>query len=56
MFVITNDGAIALKEAGHIRTEWEQFKSLVEAFTLACERGAFAAGGKSMPRDRGTKT
>jgi hypothetical protein len=53
---IEDDGAIALKEAGHIRMEWEQFKGLVEAFTLACDRGAFARTAKDTSKDRGTKT
>jgi len=38
---IEDDGAITPHEADRIRNEWELFKSIVEAFTVACERGVF---------------
>jgi len=38
---IEDDGAIAAREADRIRDEWELFKSTVEAFAVACERGVF---------------
>ncbi|MBU0717839.1 MAG: hypothetical protein KJ749_06275 [Planctomycetes bacterium] len=48
---IEDDGNIEPAEADRIREAWELFKSTVEAFTVACERGLFGArdGG-----DRGT--
>jgi len=38
---IEDDGQIEPKEADRIREAWEQFKSTVETFTIACERGQF---------------
>jgi hypothetical protein len=38
---IEDDGQIEPAEADRIRDAWEEFKSTVEAFTIACERGAF---------------
>jgi hypothetical protein len=45
---IEDDGAIEPSEADRIRDAWEEFKSTVEAFTVACERGVF--GTKSAKR------
>ena len=45
---IEDDGAIEPAEADRIRDSWEDFKSAVEAFTVACERGVF--GTKSAKR------
>ena len=39
---IENDGLIDLKEAGSIRTEWENLKSSAESFVTACEQGLYA--------------
>ncbi len=38
---IEDDGEIEPAEADRIRDAWELFKSTVEAFTVACERGVF---------------
>ncbi|MGB2984633.1 MAG: helix-turn-helix domain-containing protein [Phycisphaerae bacterium] len=38
---IEDDGKIEPAEADRIRNAWELFKTTVEAFTVACERGAF---------------
>ncbi|MFQ5412845.1 MAG: phage regulatory CII family protein [Phycisphaerae bacterium] len=38
---IEDDGEIEPVEADRIRMAWETLKSTVEAFTVACERGAF---------------
>jgi len=38
---IEDDGKIEPSEAEQIRDRWQQFKSLVEAFTVACEQGVF---------------
>lgn len=38
---IEDDGQIEPAEADLIRDAWERFKSTVEAFTTACERGTF---------------
>ena len=38
---IEDDGAIEPTEADRIRNSWEAFKGTVEAFTVACERGAY---------------
>ena len=35
------DQAISPKEAGRIRTEWEQLKTRTEEFVVACEAGVF---------------
>jgi len=46
---IEDDGRIEPSEAEQIRDRWEQFKSMVEAFTVACERGVFQ-GPPDAPR------
>lgn len=38
---IEDDGEIAEPEAERIRNSWELLKSTVEAFAIACERGAY---------------
>ena len=38
---IEDDGRIEPSEAEQIRDRWEQFKSMVEAFSVACEHGVF---------------
>jgi hypothetical protein len=38
---IEDDGEIEPAEADRIRDVWELFKSTVEAFTVACERGIY---------------
>jgi len=38
---IEDDGEIEASEAERIRDSWEHLKSTVEAFALACERGAY---------------
>jgi hypothetical protein len=38
---IEDDGLIEPAESDRIRDRWELFKSMVEAFTVACERGLF---------------
>lgn len=38
---IEDDGEIEPVEADRIREAWELFKTTVEAFTVACERGVF---------------
>ena len=38
---IEDDGQIEPTEAEQIRNRWEQFKSMVESFTVACEQGVF---------------
>ena len=38
---IEDDNAIEPAEADRIRDRWELFKQIVEAFTLACERGVY---------------
>ncbi|HNQ24885.1 MAG TPA: hypothetical protein PKK06_17530 [Phycisphaerae bacterium] len=40
---IEDDGQIQPGEADRIRDAWELLKSTVEAFAVACERGAFRA-------------
>lgn len=42
---IEDDGRIAPAEADRIRDSWELFKTTVEAFTAACERGLFHRAG-----------
>jgi len=41
---IEDDGSIEPREADRIRDSWEVFKSTVETFTIACERGTFRSG------------
>ncbi len=41
---IEDDGEIESSEAERIRQSWQQFKSMAEAFTIACERGRFQNG------------
>ncbi|MFQ5463199.1 MAG: phage regulatory CII family protein [Phycisphaerae bacterium] len=41
---IEDDGEIEPAEADRIRDSWEEFKSTVELFTVACERGMFRSG------------
>jgi len=41
---IEDDGLIEPTESDRIRDRWEQFKSMVEAFAVACEHGVFHAG------------
>ena len=36
------DWKIDLVEAGKIRIEWEELKSVAEGFVLACEKGLYA--------------
>ena len=38
---IEDDGKIEPAEADRIRDSWEMFKTTVESFTVACERGLF---------------
>jgi hypothetical protein len=38
---IEDDGRIEPSESEQIPDRWEQFKSMVEAFAVACERGVF---------------
>ena len=38
---IEDDGEIEPAEADQIRDKWEVFKSTVESFTVACERGDY---------------
>ncbi len=38
---IEDDGVIEPSEADRIRNDWEVLKSTIEAFTVACERGAY---------------
>lgn len=40
---IEDDGLIEPAESDRIRDRWEHFKSTVEAFAVACERGVFFA-------------
>ncbi|UCE60964.1 MAG: hypothetical protein JSU63_04275 [Phycisphaerales bacterium] len=40
---IEDDGAIEPDEADRIRNAWELLKGTVETFTVACERGVYAA-------------
>lgn len=42
---IEDDGEIEPAEADRIRNAWEAFKTTVEAFTVACERGVFLNDG-----------
>lgn len=49
---IEDDGEIEVKEASHIRDEWEQFKGTVEAFVIACERGMFLKRHRKPPESR----
>lgn len=42
---IEDDGMIEPAEAERIRDRWELFKSAVESFTVACERGVYHHGG-----------
>lgn len=42
---IEDDGFIEDYEAERIRRSWEKLKGSAEAFTVACERGVFAANG-----------
>lgn len=44
---IEDDGSIEPDEADRIRDKWELFKSTVEEFTVACERGSFDSNMKS---------
>lgn len=39
---VENDGQIDLVEAGNIRAEWEELKSVSESFVALCEKGAYA--------------
>lgn len=39
---IEDDGCIEGKEAERIRDSWEDFKGIVEEFSVACEQGLFA--------------
>ena len=41
---IEDDGEIEPAEADRIRNSWEAFKSTVEEFTVACERGLYHTG------------
>lgn len=47
---IADDGEIEAHEAERIRDQWEQFKSVVETFTVACERGVYHRGRKHPPQ------
>lgn len=44
---IEDDGKIEPSEADQIRNAWEVFKSTVEAFTVACERGLYRKEGEA---------
>ncbi len=44
---IEDDGKIEPAEADQIRNAWEVFKSTVEAFTVACERGLYHKEGEA---------
>jgi len=37
----SNDGQILKCEAGRIRQEWEELKTTVETFVVACEKGVY---------------
>jgi hypothetical protein len=53
---IADDGCIEPAEADRIRDSWEPFKSTVEAFTAACERGLFHRSSPTGARpDTGAK-
>lgn len=43
---VADDGAIAAKEAGHIRQDWERLKTTAESFVVACERGLYHPGDR----------
>ncbi len=38
---LADDNSITLDEAAKIRKEWEELKSLAEAFVMACEAGVY---------------
>lgn len=42
---IQNDGIISRDEAGRIRKEWEDLKSLTEQFVKSCEVGTYRQDG-----------
>lgn len=44
---IEDDGQIEPAEADRIRSAWEKFKTTVETFTVACERGLFQVDSRS---------
>jgi len=52
---IADDGLIEPWEADRIRDSWELFKSTVEAFTAACERGLFNRKGLTEGSDKTRK-
>jgi hypothetical protein len=39
---VENDGKIDFVEAGNIRAEWDELKSVAESFVVLCEKGAYA--------------
>jgi len=40
---MTDDGKIDRQESNRIRDEWQQMKTIVESFVLACEKGVYGA-------------
>ncbi len=38
---LEDDGQIDEEEAGRIRKEWEELKSIAESFVVACEKGEY---------------
>jgi hypothetical protein len=46
-----DDKHISLKEAEHIRKEWEELKGAGEAFVRACESGRYQSRTKSKTKD-----
>ncbi len=40
---MTDDGKIDRQESNRIRDEWQQMKTIVESFVMACEKGVYGA-------------
>lgn len=51
-----NDGYITEEETRRIRAGWEDLKSLVEEFVIACERGAFLPTDEQAGEGKGETT
>ncbi len=50
---IEDDGTIEAAEAERIRDAWEAFKSIVEAFVIACEHGVYQKKNQAAQRAAG---
>jgi hypothetical protein len=46
---MNNDGRIDPSESTRIRKEWQEMKTIVESFVLACEKGVYGAQVSDKP-------